>query len=248
MNNMFYTGKSGLSAYENAVNVTAHNIANTSTTGYKSTKANFRELVYNNMDINKNDALTEETSVKSGHGVRIYDDSLQFTQGELAKSDYPLDFALEGDGLFAVERDGAVQYTRDGTFDISVEAGGNYLVTSDGAYVLDANSQKIIVPDAADGTLDTGAVKNAIGVFDFTNPYGLQRAGDQSFYQTEISGEAQPMEAGTYKLLESYTERSNVDIAKEMSDMIVLQRAYQFSSRVVQTADEMEDTVNALRR
>lgn len=248
MNISFYTGQSGLRAYQNGINISAQNITNANTTGYKYSTADFRELVYNRMDINSNKGLQIEESVNQGHGARVIDDSLQFTQGALQDTGYVLDFAIAGSGLFAVERNGEIQYTRDGTFDISVEEDGAYLIASDGAYVLDSTQQKITIPYDENGKLDVEGITQRLGVFDFDNPYGLYRLDGQSFVPTEISGEPYVNDAQQYEVKQGWIERSNTNLAKEMSDVIVLQKAYQFSAKVVQTADEIEDIVNNLRR
>lgn len=248
MNIAFYTGQSGLRAYQNGINIAAQNITNSNTTGYKYTTADFRELVYNRMDINKNQGKEIEDSVNQGHGVRVIDDSLQFTQGALQQTGYELDFAIAGTGLFAVDRLGEIQYTRNGTFDISIEDDGAFLVTSDGGYVLDSNYQKIEIPMGDDGMLDISGIKEQLGVFNFDNVYGLYRLDGQSFLPTEISGEAVVNDVGNYEIKQQWVERSNVNLAKEMSDVIVMQKAYQFSAKVVQAADEIEDIVNNLRR
>ncbi|MBQ7757281.1 MAG: flagellar hook-basal body protein [Oscillospiraceae bacterium] len=248
MNIAFYTGRSGLRAYQNGINIAAQNITNANTTAYKYTTADFRELVYNRMDINANIGLQTEQSVNQGHGVKVIDDSLQFTQGNLQYTGYELDYAIAGTGLFAVERAGEIQYTRDGTFDISIEDEAAYLVTSDGAYVLDENYQRIDIPVGEDGLLETEGLRERLGVFNFDNPYGLYRIDGQSFTPTEISGEAVVNNPAEYEIKQQWVERSNTNLAKEMSDVIVLQKAYQFSAKVVQTADEVEDIVNNLRR
>lgn len=248
MNIAFYTGRSGLRAYQNGINIAAQNITNANTTAYKYSTADFRELVYNRMDINKNIGIESEESVNQGHGVRVIDDSLQFTQGNLQYTGYELDFAIAGTGLFAVDRVGEIQYTRDGTFDISIEEDNAYLVTSDGAYVLDENYERIDIPVGDDGLLELTGIKERLGVFNFDNPYGLYRLDGQSFTPTEISGEAVVNNPAEYEIKQQWVERSNTNLAKEMSDVIVLQKAYQFSAKVVQTADEVEDIVNNLRR
>lgn len=248
MNIAFYTGRSGLRAYQDGINIAAQNITNANTTAYKYTTADFRELVYNQMDINANKGLQTEQSVNQGHGVKVIDDSLQFTQGAMYYTGYELDFGIAGTGLFAVDRMGEVQYTRDGTFDISIEEDGAYLVTSDGAYVLDDNYEKIQIDVDEEGLLDTSTIINQLGVFNFDNPYGLYRIDGQSFLPTEISGEPFVNDMADYEIKQQWVERSNVDLAQEMSDVIVMQKAYQFSAKVVQTADEVEDIVNNLRR
>ena len=250
MNIAFYAGKSGLMAHSNAINIAAHNIANSDTVGYKTSKAEFRELVFNDMDQNKNKGLPESEKFRNGHGVKIQEDSLQFSQGVLTTTNLDLDFAIaSGNSLFAVDRNGEIQYTRNGAFDLSVEDNANYLTTSDGGYVLDRNYQKIAVPrDMATGKVDSAFVSQVLGVFSFDNPYGLFRLDGQSFLPTDISGEPRIAGAGEYELRQGMIERSNINLAEEMSDVIVTQKAYQFSAKVVQTADEMEDVINNLRK
>lgn len=248
MNMAFYIGRSGIMAHSNNLNIAAQNVTNASTTGYKATTGVFRELVYNEMDQNFNKSLEEEKKILNGHGTKIQSDSLQFSQGQLSMTNFDLDFALEGDDcLFAVERNGQVQYTRDGTFDASVEGDEVYLVASDGGYVLDQNGQKIQIPKDENNKLDIEGLTQRIGVFSFTNPFGLERIDGQSFLPTDISGEPQNAQQGNYKIVQGAIERSNTDLAKEMSDVIVIQKAYSFSAKVLQTADEIEDIVNNLR-
>lgn len=249
MNIAFYAGRSGLMAHSDAINISAHNIANASTIGYKTTTPEFRELVFNDLDQNKNKELQENQKMRVGHGVKIQQDSLQFSQGVLSSTDFEFDFAIaSGNSLFAVERAGEVQFTRNGAFNLSVEGDGNYLVTSDGGYVLDNNFERIRVPYDENMLPDSKAAKEMLGIFSFDNPYGLFRVDGQSFLPTDISGEPRVAADDEYELRQGMVERSNINLAKEMSDVIVTQKAYQFSAKVVQTADEMEDVINNLRR
>lgn len=249
MNTAFYTGKSGIMAYSNGINVIAHNISNSGTYGYKTSKAEFRELVYNELDQNFNQNLPAEEKVLTGHGVKIQSDSLQFSQGVLATTNYLLDFAIaSGNSLFAIENNGEVQYTRNGAFDISVEGENSYLVANDGSYVLDRGYNRIPVTYDEQGLPDTTEIKVRLGVFSFDNPYGLYRVDGQNFLPTTISGEARIAQDTEYDLQQGMLENANIDLAKEMTDLIVAQRSYQFATKVVQTADEIEDIVNNLRR
>lgn len=248
MNIAFYVGRSGIMAHSNSLNISAQNVTNVNSIGYKATTADFRELVYNEMDQNINKELAEEKKILNGHGMKIQNDSLQFSQGTLSTTEYDLDFAIaSGNSLFAVDRNGEIQYTRNGAFDASVEDDGVYLVTSDGAYVLDRQEQRIRIPQDENGQLDIDGLHETIGVFSFDNPFGLQRVDGQSFVTTDTSGEARIATDEEYELIQGAVERSNTNLAKEMSDIIVTQKAYAFSSKVVQVADEIEDIVNNLR-
>jgi flagellar basal body rod protein FlgG len=251
MNNAFYTGASGLRAHQFAIDVTSHNLVNTNTYGYKATIPEFRDLLYSNMDVNVNRELDDDAKIHAGHGVKLNNQDLLFTQGNLYNSGFELDFAIAGEGLFAVERRGDIEYTRNGAFDLSIEGDNEdpYLVTSDGAYVLDQNYERIQVPLKPDSnTIDSNGLSKRLGVFSFSNPYGLLRTNYEGFVPTDISGEPQIANAQEYKIYEQTLERSNVDVAKEFADVIVSQKAYQFSARVVTTADEVEQVANSLRK
>lgn len=249
MNTAFYTGASGLRAHQNAIDITSHNLVNSNTYGYKATKPEFRELLYSRMDINQNRELEDEQQILSGHGVMLSNQDLLFTQGALYNSGYPLDYAIAGEALFAIERTGNIEYTRNGSFDLSIEGDEAYLVTSDGAYVLDEDYNRIQVPyNPGTNVIDADGLDDRLGVFTFSNPYGLRRTNYESFVPTDISGEAQIANERDYNLYEHTLERSNVDVAQEFADVIVSQKAYQFSARVVSTADEIEQVANSLRK
>ncbi len=247
MNTAFYTGASGLKAYQTNINIVGHNITNSSTTGYKTTIPEFRDLVYTNMDANKNRELGDDEKIKAGHGVKVQNDALIFTQGAFASTDYALDFAIAGDGLFGLMNDDqSIEYTRNGCFDVSVEEDAAYLVNSDGKYVLNSANQKIQIgydPDTRN--INTENVKIQLGVFSFDNPSGLTRTDGGSFLQSENSGV--PRLATDYTIHQGSLERSNVELSQEMTNLIIAQRAYQFSAKVVTTADEIEQLINSLR-
>ena len=249
MNVSFYTGASGLMAYQHEIDVIGHNIANVGTAGYKSTKASFRELVYSNMDTNINRELEEDDKNKVGHGVKFAGQDMLFTQGILQPTGYTLDFAIAGEGLFAVDNEGNTEYTRNGNFRMSIEDDGNYLVTDDGSYVLDRNGQHAQVLYDDYGEIDSSAIAESLAIYTFDNPYGLQRTDRASFLVTDISGEPVLTDLSHENRIYTNTlENSNVDLAREMSDMIVSQKAYQFSAKVVQVADELEEVANSLRK
>ncbi|MGN0620674.1 MAG: flagellar hook-basal body protein [Porcipelethomonas sp.] len=249
MNNAFYTGASGLRAHQYAIDVTSHNLANCNTYGYKATNPSFRELLNNRMDINKNRELEDDEKILKGHGVRLSNQDLIFTQSSFYNTGYDLDYAIHGDGLFAVESRGDIEYTRNGAFDLSIEGDSAYLVADDGAYVLDQNYNRIVVPfKPGTNTIDPDGLADRLGVFSFSNPYGLRRMDYERFQPTNISGEAENADKAGYNIFEKTVERSNVDVAKEFADVIVSQKAYQFSARVVTTADEIEQVANSLRK
>ncbi|MDR0984719.1 MAG: flagellar hook-basal body protein [Ruminococcus sp.] len=252
MNNAFYIGASGLKSYQYDIDVIAHNVSNVSTDGYKATSTDFRDLMYSALDINKNRGKEVLDQNLLGRGVKVMGQDMLYTQGVLKASEYDLDFAITGDGLFEVDHNGETYYTRNGSFDISVEEDGNWLVTSEGAYVHQWNGEHIPVPYVMneDGTysskVDLETLTPSIAVYMFDNPQGLERRDGTKFLPTELSGEPRFADDSS-EILNHYTENSNVDLAKEMSDLIVTQKAYQFSARIVTTADQLEETINSLR-
>jgi len=249
MNKAFYTGASGLRAYQHDINIIGHNVVNASTVGYKATIPEFRELINDNMDVNINREREQNDKIKEGNGVRLWHDDLAFTQGKFQTTDYPLDFLIAGDGLFAVQDDaGNIEYTRNGNFDISIEGANAFLVNAEGKYVLDQNNQKIQLDFIGDSNrINTDTVLPRLGVFTFSNPNGLIRTDGGSFLVSANSGQPEIANRGAYTLHQGSLEMSNVELSQEMTNLIIAQRAYQFSSKVVTTSDEIEQLVNSLR-
>lgn len=239
MNISFYNGASGLIAYEKALEQVAHNISNTNTVGYKALRPEFTDLLYTEM-------YTNEVKPQVGHGVRVRSADLLYGQGPLQQTWNALDYAIIGDGFFAVRGlDGVTEYTRSGVFDISVEGNAGYLVDSAGRYVLDATQNPIPLTRLENGTFDLTGLGDRFGIFRFDNPYELENVNGTCFRQTERSGA--PVVNTDVIIREQALEGSGVHLADEMTNMIVTQRAYQLSARVVQTADQLEEIANNLR-
>lgn len=247
MNIAFYTAKTGLRAYQNGIDIVSHNVSNVQTTAYKSTSATFRELVYQTLDQNENADLSAEESMKTGSGVKLLSQKLNMLDGNVRSTGFDLDFAVIGNGFFAIDRGGEVLYSKDGAFDLSVENNGVYLVASDGSYILDQQYRRIRLQTDENGLVDTDSISDRLGIFGFANPEGLIKEDGSAYRQSAISGNAEQPAQSDYTLLQGMLEQSNVSLAKEMADIIVLQKAYQFSAKVLQTADEVEQIVNSLR-
>ena len=229
----FYSAGSGLASQQTAIDNAANNIANVSTTGFKKRDLNFSELLYSKVGTE----ASSSQNLNVGNGTRVATILNNFSQGSIEASGNELDFALKSDGFFAVQsQDGSTKYTRDGNFKISSESEGDYLVNSSGEYVLDKDSNKLIA--------DEPGIKDKIGVFDFSNPYGLNKAGNNLFTVTAQSGQPITTEG---KLISGGIELSNVDLATEMTDLLSIQRAYQFNAKFIQTADEIENITNNLK-
>lgn len=270
MNIAFCNGVSGIITYQQDLDVLAHNMSNVNTNGYKATRTAFEDLLYTEMDTNG------ELKHLTGHGVRSRSVDLLMDQGSPRQTSRALDFAIMGEGFFAVERNGRLEYTRNGTMAISIEESSTskrkssktsvpdgYLVSSDGGYILDSKGKRIkLERDKETNQFITDGLADKLGVYLFSNPYGLAQTSQSSFLETEISGEpyviAEPEKANQkkkdeeavekpYTVLQMAVESSNVNLADQMVGMIVTQRAYQMNAKMVQTADQLEEIINNLR-
>lgn len=245
----FYTGTSGMVAFQNKMDVVSHNIANVNTNGYKARRATFQDLLYSRINTNV------EGNHLVGHGVQQkYIDDLMHQAG-LDQTNYSLDFAIVGNGYFQVDNRGEIEYTRNGTFGISMEGEEGFLVTSDGAYVLDRGGNRIQLDKNEDGSFVVNNLVEQLGVYTFPNQYGLIPQNGARYTESANSGAPQLAIPGEQaaggeiglEVLQGYLEFSGVDLGHEMVEVIMAQRAFQMNSRVVQTADQMAEVVNNLR-
>ena len=243
-----YTGAFGVRAFQSALDVTSHNLANVNTSGYKARRPAFDDLIRSRLNTNV------EGNHLTGHGVKQeYVDNLM-DQAGFDITNESLDFAISGSGFFSVEYRGQRMYTRNGAFDWSVEGNGSTatLVTNDGGYVLDRNGAHITVP-VVNGTVNTEGLRERLGIYRFANPYGLTPENNARFTQSDNSGAATLVQTlgGTgpdgSDVIQGALEFSSVDLSKEMIDVISAQRAFQANARVVTTADEMATEINGLR-
>ncbi len=260
-----WTSASGMGAQQTNLDVISNNIANVNTVGFKRSRANFEDLIY--QDIKDPGVMSSnETRVPSGIqiglGVKLSDVSKIFTQGSLIKTDKPLDLAIQGDGFFKIELPGGGEaYTRAGNFQIDNEG---YIVTPNG-YRLSPNIQ-ISAPETLisisispngkvyvvrnEGGQQTTEELTDIKLYKFINPAGLKAIGENLFKYTEASGEpieGDPNTDGFGKLAQGFLEASNVNIVEEMVNLIVAQRAYEINSKGIITADEMLRTIGTLK-
>ncbi len=247
-----YTAASGLKAQQTRTDVIASNISNVNTVGYKTKRADFKDMLYTAMDSPVGDS--QGRNLRTGSGVLPGLISADFADGPLTETGVPLDFAICGGGFFTVEGPEAeVLYTRSGSFEISQEEQTSYLTTSQGYYVLDTGGNRIELPRelaglyaTPDGTLITPEGQAAVlGIAEFTNPAGLASVGQGCFAATDSSGAASPAERPD--VVQGSLECSNVDLAQEMTLLIRSQRAYSLASRALQTADQMEGLANNIR-
>jgi len=238
----------------------ANNLANVNTTGFKKSKIEFQDLLYDTTrapgaDQGNNSLLP--TGMQIGHGAQAAATAKIFTEGELTQTGERLDMAIQGDGFFQVQMpDGTLAYTRDGAFKTSATGA---ITTSDGLPVeggfqpIAAGTTSITI--APNGNVSTtGANGNQsfqVQITRFANPAGLQSMGRNLYIETPASGTPEtgtPSEAGYGSLQQGYLEMSNVKVVEEMVNMIEAQRAYEVNSKAVQAADEMMSQANNLRR
>lgn len=229
----FYSSSLGLISQQNYLNTIGNNVANINTTAFKPQVTAFSALLYEDVDGGAG------TNISTGHGSKVQKNGLDLTQGDLLPTGLKMDCAIDGAGFFAIrdKQTNTVSYTRDGSFGISVEGNQNYLVNSSGDYVLGKNNNIIDVTNGFD--------KTAVGIFSFSNPYGLELLGSNQYAATNLSGQAAADNVSTIRT--GYLESSGTDASKEMVRMIEAQRAYQMNAKILQSTDEMEKVANQLR-
>lgn len=248
-----WVSKTGLDAQSENITNIANNLANVSTTGFKKGRADFEDLIYQNL--RQAGALSTQnteipTGIYMGTGVRLIANQKIFTQGPIQNTNNPLDVAILGRGFFQVLLpDGTQAYTRDGTFMLDSQG---QIVTANG-YVV---QPPIAVPDqtqtitiGSDGTVSVVVAGNnvptQIGTMqltDFINPGGLQPIGQNLYLETVASGPAQtdnPGNSGLGLLQQGSLEASNVNVVEELVNMIQAQRAYEINARAIETVDSM---------
>ena len=257
-----FTSATGLSAQQMSLDVVANNLANASTTGFKKSRANFEDLVYQTIrepgsQTGTNSSLP--TGAQIGLGVTAGTTTTLNTQGTISNTGRATDLAINGDGYFKILLpDGTTGYTRAGSF--NVDSTGK-LVTSQGFAVqpdisIPANKKTLSISE--DGsvtvTLPGQSAEQKVGqltLAKFLNPEGLKAIGNNLFEQTSASGtptEGNPGTSGLGILIPQSLEASNVDVVEEIVRMIILQRAYDSNSKVIQAADEMLSTTNGIKR
>lgn len=259
-------------AQQTNVDTIADNLANVNTTGFKAGKAEFKSLLYQTLQTRTTTANGDPKPVGAqvGLGVRNCSIDTSFRQGAMLESQSDTDFGISGDGFFAVrQEDGTIAYTRNGNFKWALSGNGGMVLTSSEGYpVLDSNGNDIVVPEgyemssikfSKDGALGYMPSSNVwtdlgstIGLFQFNNRSGLTKLAGTYYQVSAASGPA--MEEGTLDLslrstlFQKYLEGSNVQVADEMVNLIIAQRAYEMNSKAITTADTMMEEANNLKR
>jgi flagellar basal-body rod protein FlgG len=247
-----------------SIDTISNNLANVNTPGFKKMRADFEDLIYQTVNVAGTPA-TEDTvtpvPVQMGHGTKLAATQRQFQQGALQNTENVSDVAIQGDGFFRIQSyDGSYAYTRNGAF--KIDSNGQF-VTSEGYKLMpELTLPEGYVPDtlaiAQDGrvTVKVPGQSEPIQVgqlelYRFSNPQGLTSVGENLFKVSNASGEAiagRPGFDGMGMTVHKFLEMSNVSVVREMVDMIVAQRAYEFNSKAIQTSDNMLGTATSLKR
>jgi flagellar basal-body rod protein FlgG len=255
-----YSSAAGMESQQLNLDVISNNLANVNTTGFKKSKIEFQDLLYQTTRSAGAEAGAGNqlpTGMQVGHGSKPVATSKIFTNGELTQTGERLDVAIQGDGFFEVQMpDGTRAYTRDGALKT---ASDGRITTSDGL-PLQGGFQPIPSGTTAISISPTGEITTAtpsgsqnfrVQLVRFANPAGLENVGRNLYRETTASGNAElgnPGENGFGDLAQGYLEMSNVKVVEEMVNMIVAQRAYEVNSKAVQASDEMMQMSNNLRR
>ncbi len=257
------TAATGMAAQDLKVQVIAGNIANMGTTGFKSQRAEFQDLIYEHVQRIGAQASDQgnilPVGIELGSGVKTVGTPRLMTQGTLQQTGNTLDVAIQGEGFFKILMpDGTYSYTRDGSFQMDSQG---RIVTAEGNIV----QPDITIPQNSSGltinnqgqvsvTLSGSTTSSILGQFTLTrfiNNAGLQANGDNLYTNTPASGQPQDGVPGTNgggTLLQGSLEQSNVEAVTEISNLIAAQRAYEMNSKVISAADQMLQTTSQLMR
>jgi flagellar basal-body rod protein FlgG len=248
-----WAAKTGLDAQQTQMTVTANNLANVATNGFKKSRAVFDDLLYQNVSQvggSTSQSTMSPTGLQLGTGVRVVSTERSYTQGSLDNTGNNLDLAIQGRGFFQVlQPDGTLAYTRDGSFQMNAQG---QVVNSSGyalqpAITIPTGAQSVTI--GTDGVVTVQVAGQSaptqvgtIQLADFINPAGLQTVGGNLAVESASSGPPQtgsPGLTGLGTLVQGSVESSNVNVVEEMVNMIQTQRAYEMNSKAVQTTDQM---------
>jgi len=255
-----WTGATGMSCQQTHIEVIANNLANVTTNGFKKSRINFQDLMYQNLRAAGASTASGgqlPAGIQIGMGAKVVAVEKIFLQGDFSHTKNNLDMAIQGKGFFKLLNNGNEVYTRSGAFKLDKEG---YICDSDGnrlqpefaipaktvAITIDSGGR--LVASGPDGA-ELGSVQ--IQLFDFANPAGLRSIGQNLLIPSEASGDPVQGNPGTDEfgaILQGYLEMSNVDVVEEMINMIMAQRAYEIGTKVIQAGDDMLQMVNNLKR
>lgn len=257
-----WTAASGMKSQSFNIDVISNNLANVNTTGFKTSRADFQDLLYETLrqaGTSSSETTDVPTGIQVGHGSRPVASHKIFTQGDFQQTKNELDIAIEGDGFFQIiQPSGDIAYSRDGAFKMDRDG---RIVTSDG-FLLEPEitipSDSISLSIGLDGTVSVlqagSSAPTEIGTINlarFVNPAGLHSIGRNLYLPTDASGDAivgTAGEDGLGSLAQGFLEMSNVSVVDEMVKMITAQRAYEINSKTIQAADDMLQQANNVKR
>ena len=254
-----YSAAAGMESQQMNLDVISNNLANVNTTGFKESKLEFQDLLYQTTRAagSQQGGCNElPGSLQIGQGSIPVSTERIFTQGDLSQTGGNLDIAIQGQGFFQVQMpDGSLAYTRDGSFKTNAQG---QIVTSDGYPVqggfepvpTGTTNITISASGAVTFTTPSGVTSSQIQLANFNNPGGLQAVGHNLYTETSASGTAllgEPTQNGLGELQQGYPELSNVSVVQEMVNLILAQRAYEVNSKAVQAADQMMQDSNNLQ-
>ena len=257
-----WTAASGMKSQSLNIDVISNNLANVNTTGFKTSRADFQDLLYETLrqaGTSSSETTDVPTGIQVGHGSRPVASHKIFTEGDFQQTNNELDMAIEGNGFFQITQPtGEIAYSRDGAFKMDSEG---RIVTSDG-FLLEPEitipSDSISLSIGIDGTVSVlqagSSTPTEIGTITlarFINPAGLHSIGRNLYLPTNASGDAivgTAGEDGLGSLAQGFLEMSNVSVVDEMVKMITAQRAYEINSKTIQAADDMLQQANNVKR
>ncbi len=257
-----FSAATGMYAQQLFIDTIANNLANVNTTGFKKSRVEFQDLIYQTLraaGTSNAAGILVPTELQVGHGVRPVGVQKNFAQGPPTATENPLDICIMGNGFFQINLpDGTIGYTRDGSFKLNDEGA---VVTSDGFYLepqISVPSDTTAISITNDGSISVMVVGSVepqeigqIELAKFINAGGLKNVGQNQYLPTSASGEpilGLPGEEGFGQLNQGYLESSNVKVVEEMVNMIIGQRAYELNSKAIRTAEEMLQMANNLKR
>jgi len=255
-----WTAATGMSCQQTNIDVIANNLANVNTSGFKKSRINFQDLMYQNMRTAGASTASGgqlPVGIQVGMGAKVVAVEKIFLQGDFAHTKNPMDLAIEGKGFFKLLNNSREVFTRSGAFKLDKDGNicdshGNRLQPE---FAIPAKTVSITV-DSGGKLVASGSDGKELGsvqlqLFDFLNPGGLQSIGQNLLIPSEGSGDPVQGNPGTDEfgtISQGYLEMSNVDVVEEMIQMIIGQRAYEIGGKVIQAGDEMLQIVNNLKR
>lgn len=254
-----WSAATGMGAQQLRLDVIANNLANVNTTGFKKSRAEFEDLIYQTLKQSGGELAgggQMPAGIQVGMGARPVAVQKIFSQGDYVHTENELDLAIEGKGFFKVLSNGQEYYTRAGSFKMDKDG---YITTPNGDRL---QPEFAIPPKTVTITVDSGGKITCYGadnkplstaqiyLYTFPNEAGMSSVGRNLFQVTEASGDAiegQPGLEGVGTIAQGYLEMSNVNVVEEMVNMIITQRAYELNSKAIQTADDMLQKANNLK-